>query len=174
MLDFEVGGHRLRVIGISQTGAMNLDDYNEGGERLVMLVPVELMFDDGAVLHHSFESALGRGGLLASLREDDLAALALDLAMPADVAADWLRASNVTVAVLDAPTELVAAVVLAAATGVGEALEAVRKLSPEALVTPEEEITVSVCRDHMVLRRDLHRRRLAWVASGGDFWAIRE
>lgn len=173
MLDFDVGGHRLRVISISQTGAMNLDDYNDGDERLVMLVPVELMFDDGAVLHHSFEIALGRGGLLASLRANDLPALALDLSMPADVAADWLRASNVTVAVLDAPTELVAAVVLAAATGVGEALEAVRKLSPEALVTPEEEITVSVCKDHMVLRQDLQRRRFEHVARGGSPWEIR-
>lgn len=173
MLDFDVRGCRLRVIGISETGDISLSEFKESKKRLVLAVPVGLILDDGVALHACMRSALGERGLVAPFRTGNLAALATDLAMPADVAASWLEQSDVTVAVLGAPAELVAAVVLAAELPVGAALDVVRGRVPDALVGAEEEIAVSVAKDHMVLRRDLQRRRLEWVAQGGSAWDIR-
>lgn len=172
MLEFNVGASRLRVIGVTKTGDVELYEFRNG-ERLVLLVPAESILDDGVIAHFCFTRALAARGLLASVRDEDLAALALDLAEPAEVASEWLRDSNVTVAVLGAPAELVAAVVLSGEMTVGKAVEAVRRLTPEALMTPDEEVTVSVAKDHMVRRRDIQRRRLQWVAQGGSPWDIR-
>ena len=173
-LDFDFGGHRLRVISITQTGDVSLREFEGSDKRLVMVVPVERWLDDGATMFHCFNLALGDRGLLSSVRMNDLAALALDLAVPADVAAEWLKKSDVTVAALGVPAELMAATVIAADAPVGEALEAVRRLVPDALVSPEEEVTLSVAKDHTVLRQDLNRRRLAHVARGGGYWDISE
>ncbi len=171
-INLDVGGQRLRMVGVERLGEVDLETYRDSNRRLVLIVAAQELFDD-SIAHYIFNKVLGSRGLLWSVREADPAALALDLAVPVALLADWVWEHDVTVACCRVPIELVAAVALVACgKTVGDALEHVRYLSPQCLGSCSEEITVSVASEHVAVHQDLRRRRAEARARGESPWSV--
>lgn len=171
-INLEVGERRLRVVGVERMGEVDLDMYRGDNRRLVLIAAADEIHDD-PIAHYIFDKVLGGRGLLWSVREADPAALALDLAVPVAVVADWMGEHDVTVACCKVQIELVAAVTLVACgKTVGEALEHVRNLSPQCLGSCSEEITLSVASEHVAAHQDLRRRRADARARGESPWSV--
>lgn len=141
-LTMQVGGGSLTTRQVRELGDVVLGEFSGGNDRLILLVPSWLLFDDGGVGHYCFTHALGERGIITG--NEDLH----EATWVFEAAADWLREGcELTVAVLDddVPAELLAAYVLVAAGwSAPAAVKAVKRLSPDFLWVPDVEVPVSI------------------------------
>lgn len=167
-----VGGGHLRVVQAEHVGPVAHDPAADA--RFVTLARPDEIHDD-PILHYLFTQTYGDHGYLTSIRED-LPAQAMDLASPADTAARWLRDRHLVIVtcVGSVPLDVTAGVLLVAAgVPISSAMALVRDALPDGLPSPDEEISVSVARDHLVEIRALRRRREEAVARGESPWSVR-
>lgn len=148
-LTMQLDGGTLIARVIQELGEVVLSEHSRERQRLIVLCPEWLLFDDGGLGHHCFSTAIGARGILSTSENLHEATWVFE------AASQWLREGReVTVAAYDnSPELLLALVAVAGGRAAPESVELVRRVSPRFVWVPDAEIPVSLLAENLAAQR---------------------